>query len=112
MLDGVSEELGPLQDCLAEMLTGGKRLRPAFAYWGYRGAGGADSDALVRAAASLELFQACALIHDDLMDGSDTRRGPARRAPAVRRACTAPSPGAGTRRPSAPARRSCSATSA
>ena len=75
ILDGVSEELGPLQDCLLDMLTGGKRLRPAFAYWGYRGAGGADSDALVRAAASLELFQACALIHDDLMDGSDTRRG-------------------------------------
>ena len=35
----------------------------------------ADSDALVRAAASLELLQACALIHDDVMDGSDTRRG-------------------------------------
>ena len=26
-------------------------------------------------ATSLELLQACALIHDDVMDGSDTRRG-------------------------------------
>ncbi len=75
-LDAVSDQLGPLQDALAAfLLDGGKRLRPAFAYWGYRGAGGEDSDALVAASASLELLQACALIHDDVMDGSDTRRG-------------------------------------
>ncbi|GIE96832.1 polyprenyl synthetase family protein [Paractinoplanes rishiriensis] len=57
------------------VLGGGKRLRPAFAYWGYRGAGGADSEHVVAAVASLELVQASALIHDDLMDRSDTRRG-------------------------------------
>jgi geranylgeranyl diphosphate synthase type I len=60
------------------LLDGGKRLRPAFAYWGWRGAGAADDvddDAMVRAAAALELLHACALIHDDVMDGSDTRRG-------------------------------------
>ena len=57
------------------ILTGGKRLRPAFAYWGCRGAGGEDSDALVTTVAALELVQASALIHDDVMDGSDTRRG-------------------------------------
>lgn len=57
------------------VLTGGKRLRPAFAYWGCRGAGGEDSDALVATVAALELVQASALIHDDVMDGSDTRRG-------------------------------------
>jgi len=54
---------------------GGKRLRPAFAYWGYRGAGGLDADAVVAAVSSLELVQASALIHDDLIDRSDTRRG-------------------------------------
>lgn len=57
------------------VLRGGKRLRPAFAYWGYRGAGGEDSDEVVAAVAALELIQASALIHDDVMDASDTRRG-------------------------------------
>ena len=56
-------------------LNGGKRLRPAFAYWGYRGAGGEDSAEVVAAVAALELVQASALIHDDVMDASDTRRG-------------------------------------
>ena len=75
-LDAVSDQLGPVQDALAAfLLDGGKRLRPAFCYWGYRGVGGEDTDAVVAAAASLELLQACALVHDDVMDGSDTRRG-------------------------------------
>ena len=71
----VGPELGPVADALADFLDGGKRLRPAFAYWGYRATGGADSEALIRAVGALELVQACALIHDDVMDGSDTRRG-------------------------------------
>ena len=75
MLDTISPELSPLTDALSELISGGKRLRPAFCYWGYRGAGGEDGDAIIEAAAALELFQACALIHDDVMDGSDTRRG-------------------------------------
>jgi geranylgeranyl diphosphate synthase type I len=74
-LDRISEELSPLTDALADLLAGGKRLRPAFCYWGFRGAGGEDGDEVIEAAAALELFQACALIHDDVMDGSDTRRG-------------------------------------
>jgi geranylgeranyl diphosphate synthase type I len=75
-LDAISESLGPVQDAIGDfLLTGGKRMRPAFCYWGYRGAGGADSDPAVTAAACLELLQAAALIHDDVMDGSDTRRG-------------------------------------
>lgn len=57
------------------ILGGGKRLRPTFAYWGYRGAGGADSEELVATVAALELVQASALVHDDVMDASDTRRG-------------------------------------
>ena len=75
VLDGISVELSPLTDALTDLIAGGKRLRPAFCYWGYRGAGGRDGDGIVAAAAALELFQACALIHDDVMDGSDTRRG-------------------------------------
>ncbi len=60
------------------VLGGGKRLRPLFTYWGWRSvlpAGAAGEPALVRAAASLELLHACALVHDDVMDSSDTRRG-------------------------------------
>lgn len=61
------------------VLGGGKRLRPTFAWWGWRAAGGADhgpeAQATLRAASALELLQACALVHDDLIDESDTRRG-------------------------------------
>jgi geranylgeranyl diphosphate synthase type I len=71
----ISIDTLPLVDSLAELLEGGKRLRPAFAYWGYRASGGADTAAVVSACASLEFLQACALIHDDVMDASDTRRG-------------------------------------
>jgi geranylgeranyl diphosphate synthase type I len=77
ILGRVSEDLAPMVDAIASLLAGGKRLRPAFCYWGWRGAAGpgALDDAALRAAASLEFLQACALIHDDVMDGSDTRRG-------------------------------------
>ncbi|HEX6499318.1 MAG TPA: polyprenyl synthetase family protein [Micromonosporaceae bacterium] len=76
MLAGIDETLVPVADAIeAFVLGGGKRLRPAFAYWGYRGAGGVDSDPVVTGLAALELVQASALIHDDVMDASDTRRG-------------------------------------
>jgi len=74
ILDGVSDDLDPLVEAVTDLLSGGKRLRPAFCWWGYRGAGGADTEEALRAAAALEFLQACALIHDDVMDGSDTRR--------------------------------------
>ncbi|HET7311837.1 MAG TPA: polyprenyl synthetase family protein [Mycobacteriales bacterium] len=78
----IAEELTPLVSTTeAFLLDGGKRLRPAFCYWGHRAAGGPDSEPIVRAAASLELLQACALMHDDVIDRSDTRRG----APSVHR---------------------------
>ncbi|MBM6402465.1 polyprenyl synthetase family protein [Phycicoccus sp. MQZ13P-5] len=76
---GVLAELGPdvedLLHAVGDLLRGGKRLRAAFLYWGARAAGLPDSDALVRLASAMELFQAAALIHDDVMDDSDTRRG-------------------------------------
>lgn len=56
--------------------AGGKRLRPAFCVSGYLAAGGtADEETVVSAAAALELLHVFALIHDDIMDNSDTRRG-------------------------------------
>jgi geranylgeranyl diphosphate synthase type I len=75
VLNAVSGDLAPMLAALDSLLSGGKRLRPAFCYWGWRGAGGEERPEIYTAAASLELLQASALIHDDVMDGSDTRRG-------------------------------------
>lgn len=75
MMMAVSPDTLPLIESLEGLIAGGKRLRPAFAYWGFQIAGGMDSDEVLRACASLEFLQACALIHDDVMDASDTRRG-------------------------------------
>ncbi|MDP9330084.1 MAG: polyprenyl synthetase family protein [Actinomycetota bacterium] len=55
--------------------AGGKRLRPAFCYWGYRAVGGEDDDHIVRAASALELLHTMAIVHDDLMDEAKERRG-------------------------------------
>ncbi len=55
--------------------AGGKRIRPLFAYWGYRAAGKPHDDRVVIAAAALELLHTFALIHDDVMDGTPSRRG-------------------------------------
>jgi geranylgeranyl diphosphate synthase, type I len=55
--------------------AGGKRLRPAFCYLGYRAVGGEDEERALRAAAAFELLHSMALIHDDVMDGDDWRRG-------------------------------------
>ena len=57
------------------VLADGKRLRPMFCYWGWRGAGQPDGPEIITAGAALELFHAFALIHDDIMDDSDRRRG-------------------------------------
>jgi geranylgeranyl diphosphate synthase type I len=67
------EPLVALRDLIG---AGGKRLRPAFCHWAYVGAGGdATSQTIVDAGAALELLHTFALVHDDVMDGSDRRRG-------------------------------------
>jgi geranylgeranyl diphosphate synthase type I len=72
----IAPELKPTAGSLsAFVINGGKRFRPLFAAVGAMGAGSNLSQSEIRAFASLELLQACALIHDDLMDASDTRRG-------------------------------------
>ncbi|MEJ2889019.1 polyprenyl synthetase family protein [Actinomycetospora aeridis] len=73
----VAEEFAEATDDLARfVLSGGKRLRPTFAWWGWRAAGGLDEPGTVlRAVSALELIQGCALVHDDLIDDSATRRG-------------------------------------
>ncbi|MFJ3773384.1 polyprenyl synthetase family protein [Streptomyces sp. NPDC090075] len=67
--------LGPVAEQLEAAVADGKRLRAAFCYWGWRAVGQPDSDALVRAAASMELVHAAAVVHDDLIDDSPLRHG-------------------------------------
>ncbi|MGH2724065.1 MAG: polyprenyl synthetase family protein [Actinomycetota bacterium] len=55
--------------------SGGKRLRPLFCLLGHRAAGGEADDRAIRAAAALELLHTFAIVHDDVMDRSPTRRG-------------------------------------
>ena len=78
VLATTSDDAGELADALERMVAGGKRMRAALCYWSYRAHGGepgAPADVVVRVGAALELFQAAALFHDDVMDASDTRRG-------------------------------------
>lgn len=76
LLETVSPDTLALLDSIRALVTGGKRMRALLCFWGYRGAGGnADSADIIAAGAALELFQAAALIHDDIIDSSDTRRG-------------------------------------
>jgi geranylgeranyl diphosphate synthase, type I len=70
---GLEAPLTALRDLV---LAGGKRLRPAFCFCAFVGAGGAaDDPVVVDVGAALELLHTFALVHDDVMDGSDTRRG-------------------------------------
>ncbi|MFS0705449.1 polyprenyl synthetase family protein [Cellulomonas sp. 179-A 9B4 NHS] len=75
----LSPDGAPLVDAVESMVSGGKRLRAAFCYWSWRAHGGTPGTpqeaAVHRVGAALELFQAAALFHDDVMDDSDTRRG-------------------------------------
>jgi geranylgeranyl diphosphate synthase, type I len=82
-LDAQAERLAPLGAdaerlvaAARKSVAGGKMFRASFCWWGHHAvAAPADEQALVRACASLELLHASALVHDDLMDASDTRRG-------------------------------------
>lgn len=83
-IDELRDEWQQLDPLLAEIadrlaalvLAGGKRIRPAMAYWGLVGAGGDPTQpAVADLCAAVELLQGFALFHDDVMDGSETRRG-------------------------------------
>ncbi|MFF2369006.1 polyprenyl synthetase family protein [Agromyces sp. NPDC058110] len=92
ILRSITPELEPLDVFSRRFLSGGKRFRALFCYWGWEAVVGrgfdpfgddAERDAfpVVSAASALEVFHAAALVHDDLIDNSDTRRG----APAAHR---------------------------
>ena len=73
----IGSDYAVLTEALEEfVLRGGKRLRPAFAYWGWRAVAGTEpGPEVLRLFSALELLHACALVHDDVIDASATRRG-------------------------------------
>ena len=87
----ISPDLVPVVDYTQSLLAGGKRFRALFCYWAWVAAlptaannqtaqqREASAAAMVGVTSALEMFHAAALVHDDLLDQSDTRRG----APAV-----------------------------
>jgi geranylgeranyl diphosphate synthase, type I len=79
VLESMGPELVPVQLMASQLLCGGKRLRPAFCVWGYVAAAGRPDEielrSLLTAAASLDVLHGSALVHDDVMDASDLRRG-------------------------------------
>jgi geranylgeranyl diphosphate synthase, type I len=73
---GLSPDVSPLTDAVVDTLARGKRIRAQFCMWGAYGAsGGYLVTGVPEMAAAIELFHLAALIHDDVMDRSDTRRG-------------------------------------
>ncbi|TKV60482.1 polyprenyl synthetase family protein [Nakamurella flava] len=91
-LVAIDPRLGaPADRLVAFVLDGGKRIRPRFLWLGWRAGqadadtGGTDGSGVLLLGAALELLQASALIHDDVIDRSDRRRG----APATHRALAA-----------------------
>ena len=93
MLARIAPELLPFIEFSGDLLRGGKRFRALFCYWGWQAISGitdpfdplADHDQddavqtdlapIIHIATALEMFHAAALVHDDIMDKSDTRRG-------------------------------------
>ncbi len=75
----ISPDLTPLVAFSRQFLSGGKRFRALFCYSGWQSAGSSAQDLspIISAAAALEIFHAAALVHDDIIDNSDTRRGSA-----------------------------------
>jgi geranylgeranyl diphosphate synthase type I len=89
ILRSISDDLSPLQQFSREYLSGGKRFRALFCYWGWLSVDNPDLESsliidaaaseslesVIAAASALEIFHAAALVHDDIIDKSDTRRG-------------------------------------
>ncbi len=76
LLAQTGDRLDMVWDQARHFSQGGKRIRPGFCYWGYVAATGAEPpQPVVDIAASLDLLHLSALVHDDLIDSSDTRRG-------------------------------------
>jgi len=90
-LAAISPDLEIIDQTARQLLAGGKRFRALFCYWGWRSVAGLGDDSwaqddigeteraaldpVISVASALEIFHAAALVHDDIMDNSDLRRG-------------------------------------
>ncbi len=74
-VDALGDVAHELRDPVRTAVAGGKRMRPLLLLASHAAHGGTNSAAAAHVAAALELFQTAALIHDDVLDDSDTRRG-------------------------------------
>jgi len=90
-LGAIDPALAPVAATLIDASSGGKRLRGALVRWAYTAHGGADAGDVSGAAVAVELVHLSALVHDDLIDRSDQRRG--RASVHVRAAAQHPEPG-------------------
>ncbi|MDQ1104886.1 polyprenyl synthetase family protein [Nocardioides zeae] len=76
VLEDVDPGLGAVVDAVERLAEGGKRLRAGFVLLGAAGAsGGEDVPGVLGIATAVELFHLAALVHDDVMDHADERRG-------------------------------------
>ncbi|OGI16630.1 MAG: hypothetical protein A2Z52_02000, partial [Candidatus Moranbacteria bacterium RBG_19FT_COMBO_42_6] len=57
------------------VMSGGKRARAIFMYYGYLAAGGREFEKIIKTSASIELIHAFLLIHDDIIDQDAKRHG-------------------------------------
>ena len=90
-LEGIDAALAPVASMLVDAADGGKRLRGALVRWAYAAHGGGDPDDVTGAAVAVELVHLSALVHDDVIDRSDLRRG--RPSVHARAAANHPEPG-------------------
>ena len=74
-LQGIDAALAPAAEALVAAGSSGKRLRPALVCWSYAAHSGTDASAVLGAATAVELVHTSALVHDDIIDRSATRRG-------------------------------------
>lgn len=91
ILSRISPDLAPFSDFSQTFLSGGKRFRATFALWGWRAVTEHSAPSrlheeraraeIIGIGSAVEMFHAAALVHDDIIDNSDTRRG----APAIHR---------------------------
>jgi len=67
---------GDLVEGVARLMAqGGKRLRPALVYYTYRACGGRSEAQVMPLALATEFLHTYLLIHDDIMDHAEVRRG-------------------------------------
>lgn len=64
-----------LWQSLGDQFPGGKNLRPSLTLAAYAGLGGEDPDAIVPVAAAMEMLHTAMLVHDDILDHDEVRRG-------------------------------------